>query len=103
MQDNLLRRVPILNLQLKKLRDTRKIIASWLKREKKRQFSQLYISRFRLRLLISRSFSSNILNMIVSLQDICSNILRELGTVYMLEDSHANRATPQESTIHMFL
>ena len=35
MQDNLLRRVPILNLQLKKLRDTRKIIASWLKREKK--------------------------------------------------------------------
>ena len=35
MQDNLLRRVPILNVQLKKLRDTRKIIASWLKREKK--------------------------------------------------------------------
>ena len=32
--------------------------------------------------------------MIVSLQDICSNILRELGTVYMLEDSHGNQSNP---------
>ena len=44
MQDNLLRRVPIFNLQLKKLRDTRKIIASWLKREKKKDNSLSSIS-----------------------------------------------------------